>query len=582
LTLRRAPALSGGAPRSRACASAILAAAILSAICLWPSVAGAEYYVYAGKWGSRGAGAGQFLNPCGIAVDAEGHVYVSDTFNHRIQRFTSAGGYLGGWGTSGTGPDQVRSPRNIEIHGSSVYVADTSNNRISVFGLYGAPIAQWGGGASPIVFLRPRGVAVSPSGSYCYAADTLRSKIQMLDATTGDFVIDWGTGGSSPGPYFDGPEGVATGPTGTVFVADTQNNRVQTFTSTGDYIASWGGYGTEDSRLWGPCSIDVDGSNYVYVADANNGAAKKFTSTGTFVAKAGVFGTGNGELRNPRAVAVSPSGRLYVADTDNNRIQYFTSQAGSPPGPGPGPNPDPDPDPDPNPDPTPGSTDTSPPSARVSAPRYSTDVARGRTFRVNWVAIPPLPSGGVGSYDVGRRVGGRRTWDRMWWETSATGQLLTGRAGTTHYFAARANDITGGNGGWSSNAYTIVPFDQRWTLRYTGKRWQTVMSRACYLGSVKRCPVRGSTASFRFRQAMSIALIIAQAKKGGRAAIYINGKRTRTVNFYSPRRRYRVPVSVKRFARPTAGIMRIVVMRSRAPRSRGYYVLIDGIAVRHW
>jgi len=184
--------------RRRFRAAAVLTAAILSAICLWPPVASAEYYVYAGKWGSRGAGAGQFLNPCGLAVDDEGHVYVSDTFNHRIQRFTSAGAYLGGWGTSGTGPDQVRSPRNIDIHGSSLYVADTGNNRISVFGLYGTPIAQWGGGASPIVLLRPRGVAISPSGGYCYIADTLRNKIQMLDTATGGFVIDWGTGGSSP------------------------------------------------------------------------------------------------------------------------------------------------------------------------------------------------------------------------------------------------------------------------------------------------------------------------------------------------------------------------------------------------
>ena len=51
-------------------------------------------------WGSRGTGPGQFYEPVGVAIDASGNVYITDTFyNHRIEKFTSSGGYITQWGS---------------------------------------------------------------------------------------------------------------------------------------------------------------------------------------------------------------------------------------------------------------------------------------------------------------------------------------------------------------------------------------------------------------------------------------------------------------------------------------------------
>ncbi|KJU84330.1 hypothetical protein MBAV_003476, partial [Candidatus Magnetobacterium bavaricum] len=90
--------------------------------------------VFLGKWGSNGTGDGQFNIPWGIAVDGKGDVYVADTFNYRIQKFSSTGVFLGKWGSKGSGYGQLNAPWGIAVDGKgNVYVADSDNHRIQVF-----------------------------------------------------------------------------------------------------------------------------------------------------------------------------------------------------------------------------------------------------------------------------------------------------------------------------------------------------------------------------------------------------------------------------------------------------------------
>jgi DNA-binding beta-propeller fold protein YncE len=64
----------------------------------------------------------------------------------------------------------------------------------------------------------------------------------------------------------------------------------------------------------------VDGSGNVYVADTNNGRIEKFDPNGTFLAKWGSYGSSDGQFNSPAGVAVDSSGNVYVADQNNNRI----------------------------------------------------------------------------------------------------------------------------------------------------------------------------------------------------------------------------------------------------------------------
>ena len=59
--------------------------------------------VFAGKWGAPGTGDGQFNQPVGVAASPDGGVYVADSGNHRIQKFTSDGVFVTKWGTKANG-----------------------------------------------------------------------------------------------------------------------------------------------------------------------------------------------------------------------------------------------------------------------------------------------------------------------------------------------------------------------------------------------------------------------------------------------------------------------------------------------
>ncbi len=86
------------------------------------------------SWGSLGFGDGQFRNPQGIAVDGAGNVYVADSGNDRIQKFSASGAFLAKWGSEGSEDGQFLFPEGIAVDSlGDVYVADSENNRIQKF-----------------------------------------------------------------------------------------------------------------------------------------------------------------------------------------------------------------------------------------------------------------------------------------------------------------------------------------------------------------------------------------------------------------------------------------------------------------
>ncbi|MGH2964769.1 MAG: 6-bladed beta-propeller [Solirubrobacterales bacterium] len=138
------------------------------------------------------------------------------------------------------------------------------------------------------------------------------------------FVKQWGSAGSGNGQFGGTLGGIATGPDGSVYVADTGNQRIEKFSSTGIFSTKWGKVGIGNGQFNGPTSVATNSAGNVYVVDTYNDRIQKFSSSGTFIAKWGSSGSGNGQFNSPKGIAVDSSGNVYVADS-TGRIQKFTS-----------------------------------------------------------------------------------------------------------------------------------------------------------------------------------------------------------------------------------------------------------------
>jgi DNA-binding beta-propeller fold protein YncE len=122
----------------------------------------------------------------------------------------------------------------------------------------------------------------------------------------------WGSYGTG-NDQFKTPVGVAVDRAGNVFTIDTNNNRVQVFTTSGTFVRKWGSLGHGAGQFIGPVSIVVDPNGIVYVADGPDHGVQKFTATGT---RLGTWAVAVGNL------AVDPMGFFYAGGYWSGNVLY--------------------------------------------------------------------------------------------------------------------------------------------------------------------------------------------------------------------------------------------------------------------
>ena len=98
------------------------------------------------------------------------------------------------------------------------------------------------------------------------------------------YSTQWGTQGAGNG-QLQSPRGVAVDEAGNVYVADTDNNRIQKFDSAGNYLTKWGSAGTGEGKFQNPVGIAADQLGLVYITDAGNNRIQVFNSYGTYIAQ---------------------------------------------------------------------------------------------------------------------------------------------------------------------------------------------------------------------------------------------------------------------------------------------------------
>jgi YD repeat-containing protein len=291
-------------------------------------------------------GSGTLHHPDGDAIDAHGRVWVTSSSGAPwLQVFSPEGEQLATYGATGTGKGDFEDPNGIAINKSTgaVYVSDGSNDRIQEFseaGVAGKEIGKKGSGAGD--FEKPVAVALDSSGDL-WVADYTGQRIEEFNKE-GTFLKAFGWGvnkgesklevcttsckvgkaGSGEGEL-DDPAGVEDAG-GYIHVVDSGDDRLQKFTTAGEYVGDAGSEGSGNGDLSHPANETTEAEENSYVADAGNNRVEKFTGHGAFIEAFGTSGTGNGQFKETGDMAITPSvGELFVTDPGNNRVQKWDS-----------------------------------------------------------------------------------------------------------------------------------------------------------------------------------------------------------------------------------------------------------------
>ncbi len=279
---------------------------------------------FSSAFGSKGTGNGQLEIPGGLAVDPEGHIWVTDTQNKRVQEFAPNGEFLSKFGSAGAGNGQFNAPTGIAIDPEGdIWVSDAENDRVQKFSPEGEYLDAFGSaGPGNGELDRPEGIALDDNGNL-WVADTANGRLQAFDPE-GEFIRVVGSKGSGEGEFGE-PAGIEIGPEGNIWVADPQNQRVAVFDAEGEFLLQFGSEGTGDGEFDGPAGVDVDERGNVWVADHENARIQRFDIEGVYVDQFGSPGSGEGQLKlaRPLGIFATAAGEVLVSDNLNHRVQSW-------------------------------------------------------------------------------------------------------------------------------------------------------------------------------------------------------------------------------------------------------------------
>jgi DNA-binding beta-propeller fold protein YncE len=335
--------------------------------------------------GERGGDSGELDGVLGVAVDADGVVYVAEAINERISVFNQQGGFVRAFGqdvdrssdgtgyevctnnckqgVGGSGPGELSFPGGVAIDRQGVlWVADRANSRVSLYTREGAFLRAFGKGVNRILGGRtdrcssrcgpgvssgeagalnqPLAPTVDAAGNvYISEADNRRVSVFAPDLSFlrafGTDVIP-GNGQTTGFEVCTSASGCKAGSNGAVFGRPGSGARKN-------------GPGV----LNRPAGLAVGGDGNLHVAEIENNRVSVFSPAPAFLeafgkdvvpdnaatgfeecrasCKEGVSGAGPGELSFPGLLARDCRGALYVADSDNGRVQRFGDPGTGPP-----------------------------------------------------------------------------------------------------------------------------------------------------------------------------------------------------------------------------------------------------------
>jgi sugar lactone lactonase YvrE len=324
--------------------------------------------------GGQLAGQVSLVSPNGLALAANGDLYISDLGTHRILKLNGDGGLsviagTGEGGFSGDGGPAIEArlnmPHDIAFDAEgNLFVADTYNHRIRRIDRQGVITTVAGNGQAPYTTYtdpapkdslnNPQGIAIDSAGNLLIA-DTYNRVVRKLERdgtlsiVAGSVAGMSGDGGPANKAQLNLPMAVTTGPDGSVYVSDGANSRIRKISSDGKIqsIAGLGGGDglggagfvgdggpAEKAKLFTPADIKIDAGGNLYISDSGNNRIRVIRggviSTIAGTGQAGFGGDGKAataaELYTPQKIAIAKDGSVFIADRANHRVRKIDAR----------------------------------------------------------------------------------------------------------------------------------------------------------------------------------------------------------------------------------------------------------------
>jgi sugar lactone lactonase YvrE len=319
----------------------------------------------------------QLIYPNGLAFDDKGDLYISDIGAHRIFKLNGQGllTVIAGTGEGGFGGDggpavnaQLNAPHDLAFDAEgNLFVADTYNHRIrridrqgvitTVAGNGKAPYSSYNDPAPKDSLNNPQGIAVDRAGNILIA-DTYNRVVRRLERN-GTLTIVAGSvgglsgdGGPATAAQLNLPMAVALDPDGGFYVADSANSRIRRVTADGanGKIQTVTGFGggegiggagfvgddgpAEKAKLFTPADVKSDTAGNLYISDSGNNRIRVVRggviATIAGSGHAGFSGDGKpataAELNTPQKMAIAKDGSIFIADRANHRVRKIDAK----------------------------------------------------------------------------------------------------------------------------------------------------------------------------------------------------------------------------------------------------------------
>ncbi len=345
----------------------LLRRAFLTTVCLLaPAIAfaGAPTLEFEASYGRRiSRDPGRTNYPSGIAVDSNsGDVYIMDLLFNRVQRFTADGKFIAEWdckqglgltvdpgngdvwvamwthhkvnkyskdgklllslgtGRKGTAPGEFHAPHDVTVdpRNGDLYVMDTFNKRVQVFSREGEYKREFGG-----PFIQPFGISIHPEGKFIAVSNTGNRELLMF-SLEGELIGQWKRPGHGPGE-FRWPRGMDVTPSGHLFIADTDNERVQKLNTDTSFVQIIKGPDNRTEGTFHPRAVAVNHkTGDIYAAAAYSLRIDHFKPDGTFI-ESFAKGERDGPVFNTaKDVTVDrKTGDIYVSDWMGHVVRRF-------------------------------------------------------------------------------------------------------------------------------------------------------------------------------------------------------------------------------------------------------------------